>query len=60
VKNVLVTGGTDFLGIEVIRQLSEAGIRPRVLVWRPHRVSAALSTRRIDVPQAVKLIWGIR
>jgi len=39
VKNVLVTGGTGFIGIEVIRQLSEAGIRPRVLVRRPHRVS---------------------
>lgn len=38
-RNVLVTGGTGFIGVEVIRQLSEAGFESRVLVRRPHRVS---------------------
>jgi nucleoside-diphosphate-sugar epimerase len=38
-KNVLVTGGTGFIGLEVIRRLNETGITPRVLVRRPHRAS---------------------
>jgi nucleoside-diphosphate-sugar epimerase len=41
-KHVLVTGGTGFIGIELVRRLCEMGLRPRVLVRRPHR--AALLT----------------
>jgi len=36
-RNVLVTGATGFIGVELIRQLSAEGIRPRVVVRRPHR-----------------------
>jgi nucleoside-diphosphate-sugar epimerase len=34
---VLVTGGSGLIGVEVVRQLCEAGVRPRVIVRRPHR-----------------------
>ena len=33
----LVTGATGFIGLEVVRQLASAGIRPRVVVRRPSR-----------------------
>lgn len=36
-EHVLITGGTGFIGMELVRQLSAAGIRARVLVRRPHR-----------------------
>lgn len=49
-KNVLVTGGTGFIGVDVIRQLSEAGLRPRALVRRPHR-SSLLSAYDIEPVQ---------
>ena len=35
----LVTGATGFIGLEVTRQLSAAGARPRVLVRRPSRAA---------------------
>jgi nucleoside-diphosphate-sugar epimerase len=34
---VLVTGATGFIGYEVARQLSDAGLRPRLLVWSAQR-----------------------
>lgn len=44
--HVLVTGGTGLIGIEVVRELCGAGLRPRVLVRRPHRGTLL---RRFDV-----------
>ncbi len=40
---VLITGATGFIGFDVVRQLHDRGIRPRVLVRRPHRVSLLAS-----------------
>lgn len=36
-EKVLVTGATGFIGFEVARQLSDRGLRPRLLVRRPFR-----------------------
>ncbi|MDJ0781064.1 MAG: NAD(P)-dependent oxidoreductase [Desulfosarcinaceae bacterium] len=36
-RKILVTGATGFIGIEVSRQLSELGWRPRLMVRRPLR-----------------------
>ncbi len=38
-ERVLVTGATGFIGVELIRQLNAAGLRPRALVRRPHRAA---------------------
>lgn len=38
-RNVLVTGGTGVIGLEVVRLLVEEGLTPRVLVRRPSRAS---------------------
>lgn len=34
---ILVTGATGFIGYEVARQLSDSGVRPRLLVWSLQR-----------------------
>jgi nucleoside-diphosphate-sugar epimerase len=47
-KNVLVTGATGFIGVELVRRLCEEGVRPRVLVRRPHR-AALLASFDVDV-----------
>ncbi|MGB5620546.1 MAG: NAD(P)-dependent oxidoreductase, partial [Desulfobacterales bacterium] len=44
-KKVLVTGATGFIGIEVSKQLSERGMRPRLMVRRPVR---GLMLRHLD------------
>jgi nucleoside-diphosphate-sugar epimerase len=50
-KEILVTGGTGFIGIELVKHLCAAGFRPRVLVRRPHRAS-------LLAPLDVDLIQG--
>ena len=47
---VLITGATGFIGVELVRHLSGMGLRPRVLVRRPHR-AALLSAYDIDAFQ---------
>ncbi len=46
-RQVLVTGGTGFIGVELVRRLCAMGLRPRVLVRRPHR-AALLSALPIE------------
>jgi nucleoside-diphosphate-sugar epimerase len=50
VKNVLVTGGTGFIGVELMRLLTASGLRPRVLVRRPHR-AALLNAFDVELVQ---------
>lgn len=49
-KNVLVTGGTGFIGVELVRELCDMGLRPRLLVRRPHR-AALLSSLDVELIQ---------
>ncbi len=50
-QNVLVTGATGFIGIEVARQLNQRGLRPRLMVRRPERGSM-LNNLDADIVQA--------
>lgn len=50
IGKVLVTGATGFIGLEVARQLSARGIKPRLLVRRPLR-GAILSTLDVEFVQ---------
>lgn len=45
---VLVTGGTGFIGVELVEQLCRMGYRPRVLTRRPHR-AALLTSYPVEV-----------
>ena len=49
-KKILVTGGTGFIGIELVRQLCAQGYRPQLLVRRPHR-AALLASLDVDLIQ---------
>lgn len=45
---VLVTGGTGFVGVEVVDELCRMGLKPRVLTRRPHR-AALLSSYPVEL-----------
>ena len=45
-KKVLVTGTTGFIAIEVSRQLSGRGLKPRLMVRRPLR---GIMLKNLDV-----------
>ena len=45
-REMLITGATGFIGVELVQQLSACGYVPRVLVRRPHR-AALLSTAEV-------------
>jgi nucleoside-diphosphate-sugar epimerase len=38
-QSVLVTGGTGFIGVELVRHLREMGFQTRLMVRRPHRAA---------------------
>jgi nucleoside-diphosphate-sugar epimerase len=46
-ERVLVTGSTGFIGVELVRRLTDMGIRPRLLIRRPHR-AALLSSLDVE------------
>lgn len=50
-RNILVTGATGFIGIEVSRQLSDSGSTPRLMVRRPLR-GIMLKHLRAEIMQA--------
>ena len=45
---VLVTGGTGFIGVELVEELCRMGYQPRVLTRRPHR-AALLSSSSVEL-----------
>ena len=47
-ERVLVTGGTGFIGVELVEHLCQMGYQPRVLTRRPHR-AALLSGSAVEV-----------
>ncbi len=47
-ERVLVTGGTGFIGVELVEELCRMGLQPRVLTRRPHR-AALLSPHPVEV-----------
>ncbi len=49
--NVLVTGATGFIGIDVARQLNQRGLRPRLMIRRPER-GRMLKNLDADIVQA--------
>lgn len=59
---VLVTGATGFIGIEVSKQMSERGTRPRLMVRRPvrglmlRRLQAEIMQADIRSPESLKRI----
>ncbi len=65
-QRVLVTGGTGFIGFELVRKLCEDGFKPRVLVRRPHRAAlfASLDIEPVhgdllSVPSLERAVAGI-
>lgn len=47
-ERVLVTGGTGFIGVELVRHLRDMGVQTRLLVRRPHR-AALLSSLDVEL-----------
>jgi dihydroflavonol-4-reductase len=60
--SILVTGGTGFLGREVLKQLVKAGAKPRALVRRESRSLAKLGVEQIigDVLEPASLAPALR